>query len=140
MEQVKRSVCLWCHSRCRVAVHTNDGKLVKIEEDRTDPRVDQIIPATRGCARLNGAQEYVYHPNRLKFPLKRKGARGENKWERIPWEQALEEIAQKLKELAAKYGPETLMGTAGTDRSTSWAKMRFFNAFGSPNYAGAGLI
>jgi anaerobic selenocysteine-containing dehydrogenase len=114
--------------------------LIKIEEDRSDPRVDQILPATRGCARLLGAKEYVYHPDRLRFPLKRKGQRGENRWERISWDQALDEIAQKLKELRDKYGPETLMTTSGTDRSNAWTKMRFMNLFGSPNYTGSGVI
>ncbi|MBU2498175.1 MAG: molybdopterin-dependent oxidoreductase [Proteobacteria bacterium] len=140
MEQVKKAVCLWCHSRCRVLVHSENGKLIKIEEDRSDPRVDQIYPATRGCRRLAGAKEYVYHPDRVKFPLKRKGSRGGNKWERIPWEQALDEIAQKLKELRDEYGPETLMTTSGTDRSNAWTVMRFMNLFGSPNYTGQGAI
>ncbi len=140
MDQVKKAICQWCHSRCRVLVHSRDGKLVKIEEDRSDPRVDQILPATRGCARLLGAKEFVYHPDRLRFPLKRKGAKGENKWERISWDQALDEIAGKLGELKDRYGPETLMATSGTDRSNAWTEMRFMNAFGSPNYGGPGLI
>ena len=72
-EQVKRAICRWCHSQCRVVVHSENGKLVKIEEDRTDPRVDQIFPHTRGCARLAGAKEYIYHQDRVRFPLKRKG-------------------------------------------------------------------
>ncbi len=139
-EKVTRSICRWCHSQCRVAVHTDNGKLVKIEEDPTDPRVKQIYPATRGCVRLAGAKEYVYHPNRVRFPMRRVGERGENKWERITWKQAIDEIAEKLEKIKNQYGPETLMITSGTGRSTQWVWQRFANIFGSPNLAGQGQI
>ncbi len=93
-----------------------------------------------GCLRRNAAREYIYHPDRLKFPLKRVGERGENKWQRITWEQALDEIADKLKELKNKYGPETLFITQGTNRTTLWTAPRFINLFGSPNLVSQGTI
>jgi thiosulfate reductase/polysulfide reductase chain A len=139
-ETVRRALCRWCHSQCRVVVHSENGKLVKIEEDRTDPRVDHMLPRTRGCLRLAGAKEYIYHPDRVRFPLKRKGARGENKWEQISWEEALSDISSRLKELGDMYGPETLMMTYGTGRSTTWVLIRFLNLFGSPNLVGQATI
>ena len=139
-EQVKRAICRWCHAQCRVAVYSENGRLLRIEEDRTDPRVDVILPRTKGCQRLAGAKEYVYHPDRVRFPLKRKGERGENKWQQITWEDAFDEITNKLDELRDKYGPETLMITSGTGRSTHWARSRFANLFGTPNYVGQGAI
>jgi anaerobic selenocysteine-containing dehydrogenase len=93
-----------------------------------------------GCPRRAAAKEYLYHPDRLRFPLKRIGEKGENKWEEISWEQALDEIAAKLKELKDKYGPETLFLTHGTARSTSWTGPRFMNLFGSPNAVSPGTI
>lgn len=140
VEQRKRAICRWCHAQCRVAVHSANGRLVKIEEDPTDPRVDLILPRTRACPRLAAAKEYIYHPHRVRFPLKRMGERGDNKWERITWEQAVDEIADKLKLIRSNYGPESLMTTAGTGRTTMWAAPRFQNLFGSPNYAGQGAI
>ncbi len=139
-ETVTRAVCRWCHSNCRVAVHSDNGKLVRIEEDRTDPRVDQIFPRTRGCVRLAAAREYIYHPERLRFPLKRKGERGGDKWQQISWEEAVGDISSRLQALGEKYGPETLMLTYGTGRSTTWALMRFLNLFGSPNLVGQAMI
>jgi len=139
-EQVKRAICRWCHADCRVAVHSDNGRLVKIEEDRTDPRVDTILPHTRGCLRLAMAQEYIYHPDRVRFPLKRIGERGANKWARITWEQALDEIADKLEGIRRKYGPESLMATQGTARTTTWTGQRFMNLFGSPNTVSQGTI
>jgi anaerobic selenocysteine-containing dehydrogenase len=114
--------------------------LVRIEEDPTDPRVDNILPRTKGCPRLAGAKEYVYHPDRVRFPLKRVGERGENKWQRVTWNQALDEIADKLSGIKDRYGPESLVSTAGTGRTHYWARLRFFNLFGSPNHIGMGQI
>ena len=93
-----------------------------------------------GCPRRAGAKEFIYHPDRVRFPLKRVGERGGNKWERITWEQALDEIADKLKGITEKYGPESLMITSGTGRTTMWAQWRFLNLFGSPNSVGEGNV
>lgn len=139
-EKAKRAMCRWCHSQCRVAVYSENARLVKIEEDTTDPRVDMIFPRTRGCPRMLGAKEFIYHPDRVRFPLKREGERGENKWERITWEQALDEIAGKFRRIRDEYGPESLMITSGTGRTTMWPRIRFMNLFGSPNLVGQGTI
>ncbi len=139
-EQQTKAICRWCYGFCRVVVHSENGTLTKIEEDRSDPRVDMILPATRGCAKLNAAREYVYHPARVKFPLKRVGQRGENKWQKIGWEQALDEIAEKLREIKKVHGAEALAMTAGTGRTTMWSLARFNNLFGSPNFMGQGQI
>ena len=70
------------------------------------------------------------------------GERGENQWEQIPWDQALDEIAAKLAELKEKYGPETLAVHEGTYRSDMYAmRTRFLNLFGNPSNIGcAGTI
>jgi len=102
--QVKKALCRWCHNRCRVDVHVEDGKLKKMGEDRSDPRVDRIFPATKGCLRLNAAKQWFYHQDRLNYPLKRAGANSEGKWQQITWQQALDEIAARLGEIREKFG------------------------------------
>lgn len=139
-ELVRRAICRWCHECCRVAVHSIEGKLARIEEDHTDPRYDPAFQWTKACPRLAGAREYIYHPDRVRFPLKRAGERGENKWQQVSWEQALDEIAAKLDGIKEKYGPESLMITSGTGRTTMWSRIRFSNLFGSPNYVGQGSV
>ncbi len=139
-EKLTRSICRWCHSQCRVLVHSDNGRLVKTEEDRTDPRVDQIFPPTRACVRLAAAKEFIYHPDRLRFPLKRAGQKGENKWQTIGWPQALDEISSKLGEIVRRYGPESVATTSGTGRTTQWVWQRFLNVLGSPNVASQGTI
>lgn len=121
-------------------MHSENGKLMSIEEDITDPRREMILPRTKACPRLRAAREYIYHPQRVRFPLKRVGARGENHWEKISWERAFTEISERLAGIRDKFGPEGLMVTSGTGRTTLWPRLRFMNLFGSPNAVGQGTI
>jgi len=138
-EKVTRAVCEWCHNKCRVLVHVENGNLRKIEEDPTDPR-GSSLPRVEGCMRVRGAQEWMHHPDRLNFPLKRAGQRGEGKWQQISWEQCLDEIAGKLREITDKYGPEALAETTGTLRTRSDMQSRFYHILGSTNYGGNSRI
>jgi anaerobic selenocysteine-containing dehydrogenase len=139
-EEVKRAFCEMCHSRCRVVVHSKDGRLAKIEEDPSYPLVDAVFPPTRACLRLKGVKEEFYHPDRLKFPLKRIGEKGEGKWEQISWPKALDEIAERLKNIKGKYGAEAVAATGGTGHTHEQFLTRFLNLFGSPNFVGASTI
>jgi anaerobic selenocysteine-containing dehydrogenase len=84
--------------------------------------------------------DHIYHPQRLNYPLKRIGERGQGQWQRLTWEQALDEVAEKLADLKEQYGSETLAFTHGTKRTYHWDCRRFFNLFGSPNTCGANNI
>ena len=140
MKESKRVVCEMCHSRCRVVIHSENGRLVDIEEDRSFPLVDNISPPTKACLRLHGAKEFMYHPNRVNFPLKRVGDKGEGKWQRIPWQQALDEIAEKMGEIKNNYGAEAIASTDGTGRTRHQWIDRFHNLLGSPNHVGINTI
>jgi anaerobic selenocysteine-containing dehydrogenase len=99
-----------------------------------------IVPGTY-CVRPTLAKEYQESPFRLDYPMKRAGERGENRWEKIPWNQALDEVAEKLVNFRARYGAETLATSSGTGRGAwEFAKTRFMNLFGSPNRFGAVTI
>jgi anaerobic selenocysteine-containing dehydrogenase len=84
--------------------------------------------------------DHIYHPQRLNHPLKRVGKKGEGHWERVTWDQALDEVAEKLSKLKSQYGAETLAFTHGTKRTYHWDCRRFFNIFGSPNTCGVNTI
>ncbi|MEE8470071.1 MAG: molybdopterin-dependent oxidoreductase [Dehalococcoidia bacterium] len=89
--------------RCGILAHVRDGVLVKVEPaDFPDPRFRHI------CARALCSTKLVYHPDRLKYPLKRAGDRGEGKWQRISWDEALDIIATRLAEIREKHGYESL--------------------------------
>ena len=138
--EIKKAVCMWCHSHCKVDVIVTDGRLEKVVGATDDPRSEKMKQVVTACARVRAAAEYFYHPDRLKFPLKRAGERGEGKWEQISWEQALDEVAQKLDALKKQYGAETLASSSGTYRTHDEYRIRFLNLFGSPNNIGPGNI
>lgn len=133
--EIKKAICEWCHHRCKVAVEIRNGRLVKVEADMEHPWAQSLSRVVRACPRARAAAEWFYHPERLCFPLRRVGERGEGKWERISWEQALDEIADKLREVKDKYGAEAVAATTGTYRTRHEYAARFFNLFGSPNHA-----
>ncbi len=140
--QVKRAMC-YCPTHCRVAVNVKDGELISVDykkkkETLTAERWSTVVS---GCPRAVYAKDWFYHPLRLDYPLKRSGERGENKWQRISWKQAFDEIAQKLKELREKYGPETLVfNTIGEHNTCEIFRGRFQNLFGTPNYISSATI
>ncbi len=134
--EIKKAVCMWCHSHCPVSVYIKDGRLEKLEEPQGHPLSKPLRPVVRGCPRARGATDWLYHPERLKYPLKRAGERGEGKWQEISWEQALDEVTGGLKEIKECYGAEAVATIRGTGRTHDEYRARFFNLFGSPNYIG----
>jgi anaerobic selenocysteine-containing dehydrogenase len=117
-----------CHGTCGVLAHVRNGKVVKIEGDPDHP-----WNRGRLCARCLAMTQYVYHPDRLKHPLKRAGERGEGKWEKISWEEAFDLIEKKLDSIRKEYGPESVVFSMGTGRDISpWLCMLAY-AYGSPN-------
>lgn len=135
--EVKKTFC-WpspgCHCNCGLLVRVKDNKILSI---KGNPE----FPYNRGsvCAeRLPHFGKWLDHPDQLMVPLKRQGERGENRWERISWEQALDEIAAKLQTIKAEYGAESLSTIEGTYRSDFYAiRARFLNLFGNPANVGA---
>lgn len=139
-QEIKHSICMWCHNHCRVGVHLEDGKLIKVLEDEAHPHASSYKTVVRSCARARNAPEWFNHPDRLTYPLKRSGDRGENKWQKIPWKQAMDEIAAKLTETKEKYGVEAISSSSGTSRTHDEYRTRFFNILGSQNVVGQGTI
>ena len=86
-------------------VYSENGRLIKAEPDKTFPKWDTVFPPIEACIRQRGVKEYMYHPDRLNFPLKRVGEKGEGKWQKISWEQGLDEVAAKLTKIKDQYGP-----------------------------------
>ena len=140
MKEIKKVVCIQCHSGCRQAAEIEDGRLIRVGPDMDFPKAELFAPIVKGCPRANAIVDYFYHPGRLNYPLKRAGQRGENKWKKISWDQALDEIAEKMQALIGQYGPETIGSTAGTGRTTDEFRWRFLNLLGSPNMVGQGEI
>ena len=88
---VIKSTCKSCHGGCGVLVSVENGRITHIEGNPDS--------ATRGtmCAKGLASLQEVYNPNRIMYPMKRKGERGEGQWQRIRWEEAIATIASKMK-------------------------------------------
>ncbi|MBI2832320.1 MAG: molybdopterin-dependent oxidoreductase [Chloroflexi bacterium] len=117
-EEVITTVCS-CHcggAACIIKAYVKDGVITRLETD------DGPEPQIRACARGRSYRQRVYSPDRLKYPLRRVGARGEGKFERITWDEALENVARELKRVRDTYGPASiaLAGSAGDLTMLHW--------------------
>ena len=128
-KQRVRTICRSCgHGGCGVYVVVEDGKVVKIQPDKEHP-----VSKGYTCKKAYGSIELQYHPDRLLYPMRRAGARGEGKWERISWEEALTEVAGKLNQFKQESGAESVVFGHGTGRDFHRFVYRVANLFGTPN-------
>ena len=93
-----------CGGKCDIRAHVQDGVVTRVTTC-PDDQVDPQMPVMRACVRGRGYRQFVYHPDRLKYPMKRTGKRGEGKFERISWDEATTLIADNLRRITKKYGP-----------------------------------
>jgi anaerobic selenocysteine-containing dehydrogenase len=121
--------CTICYHSCGMNVLVEDGKIVKVEGLKDHPLSRGLL-----CPKGQRAIDLVYHPDRLKYPLKKVKGR----WERVTWDEALTEIAAKLLALKKESGPEALSIFSGSIGVENLEMMelaqRFKGAFGSPNF------
>ncbi len=111
-------------NHCSLRVHVRNGKALRLS-----PNPDFYIkPCLRGYSRIQG----TYDPDRIKYPFKRVGERGEGKWERISWDEALTMVAENLARIRDTSGPESVMFFSGAVLSQFPGQMisRFKSAFG----------
>lgn len=90
LKQEFRAVCRMCHGGCGTIVEMVDGVITKVTGDPDNPINFGALCSKAGVASI----ENVYHPDRLDYPLMRAGERGEGKWKRISWDEALNFIAR----------------------------------------------
>jgi anaerobic selenocysteine-containing dehydrogenase len=129
MPEIVRSACRMCHGVCQVLVHLDGDRVVKVTGDPESP-------VSRGyiCPKGSATPELLYHKDRVLHPLRRAGKRGENRWEQISWDDALDEMAQRLQSIREESGSEYVGMTQGTGRPYENIFNRFANAFGTPNF------
>jgi len=127
-DKVVPSFCELCFWKCGVLAHVRDGRVTKITGNPDHPLSRGML-----CPRGAGATGLLYDPDRLKKPLVRVRKRGEDVFEEVSWDTALDEVAENLLKIREKYGPEALAlfshGYGG-----SWFK-HLLKAYGSENIA-----
>lgn len=114
--------CAWsppgCHPvGCGLLLYTDDeGNLVKVEGDPDHP-----ITQGRLCPRCMDLKEFINHPDRLRYPMKRaREDRGKDTWERITWDEALDILETEVRRIWAEYGAETIALFKGTGRESTF--------------------
>lgn len=139
-EQITYNICpmAGCHEYCIIKVHTRDNKVVKVESAELPRDPEWRCICLKGLSSL----KLLYSPDRMRYPLKRTGERGEGKWQKISWDEALDFIASKMLKIRDKYGARAIRiiprgsSTVGTIQGASG--QRFANVWGSSTFAGKG--
>ncbi|MBI5115178.1 molybdopterin-dependent oxidoreductase [Candidatus Poribacteria bacterium] len=97
-----------CGGSCLLIAHVEDGVVKRITTDESlpdNPGVAQL----RACLKGRAYRQRLYHPDRLKHPLKRVGERGSGKFEQISWDEALDAVAENMLKIRDKHGPTAIM-------------------------------
>lgn len=128
--KIVRAVCPHdCPDTCALLVHVEDGKAVAVKGDADHPTTAGVL-----CTKVSRYTERTYHADRLLYPQKRVGKKGEGKFERISWEEALTTISEKLQAVASKDPlailPYSYAGTMGLLQGDGMAQ-RFFHKIGA---------
>ncbi|MFC1909499.1 molybdopterin-dependent oxidoreductase [Chloroflexota bacterium] len=113
-----------CGGTCVLKVHVKDGVITRFETD------DDEEPQMRACVKGRAYRQRVYDPDRLKYPMKRAGARGEGKFEKITWDEALDKVARELIRVRDAYGPSSILYTyASGDANQLHNRPQFHKVF-----------
>lgn len=137
-------------SLCIAKWRIKDGKAIAIETDDTinpnnaredlDQEIQQGMIQLRPCAMGHSWIEDIYDPKRIIYPMKRVGERGDGKYVRITWDEAIDTITKKLKEIKDKYGPNSIMASESAFETSAFPLGPWFQAgvcgYGSVSYGG----
>ncbi len=125
------TTCWECSANCGALATVKDGRVVAYAPNPEAPHSKGAF-----CIKgIRGAPGLTYNPNRLLYPHRRTGARGQGKWARISWDEALDEMADRLAAVREKFGPEAIVGaTSGANFSRSLIMALTLRSIGSPNW------
>ncbi len=129
--EVRKTFCDICspNTHCGINAYVKDGVVVKVEGTKEHPHSRGTL-----CAKGSASRQYIYHKDRIRTPLLRKGERGSGDFEPISWDDALNEISENLLKIKKESGPESVVFFVGF---TKWFRpflKRLAHSFGSPNY------
>lgn len=129
--QVKKTICDICNpvTHCGIDARVSRGRLVGVSGTKENPRNGGTL-----CLKGAASVEYVHNPDRLTTPLRRTGPRGSGSYEPVSWDEALDDIAARLRDIKAETGPESVVFYAGYPKWMRPFLNRLALNFGSPNY------
>ena len=129
--EVRKTICSICNplSHCGIDAYVRDGVVIKVEGTKENPHNQGTI-----CSKGAASRQYIYHPDRIRTPLIKKGDRDSGDFEPISWENALDIIADRLLGIKSESGPESVAFYAGYPKWMRPFLKRLAHSFGSPNY------
>ena len=129
--EVRKTICSICNplSHCGIDAYIKDGVVIKVEGSKENPHNQGTL-----CSKGAANRQYIYHPDRIRTPLLKKGARDSGEFEPVSWEDALDIIADRLLRTKETSGPESVAFYAGYPKWMRPFLKRFAHSFGSPNY------
>lgn len=139
-DKIVRTVCSPnCTGSCGINAYVKDGRLLKIEPaDFPDPRYKRI------CLKgISMAMQRIEHPNRIRYPMRRRGKRGGDQWERISWDEAFDYLAEKLTSVAERYGQQANSWISMTGNYGIMAQLlssRVANCLGGTAFTNLGIM
>ncbi|MEK7378188.1 MAG: molybdopterin-dependent oxidoreductase [Candidatus Binatota bacterium] len=129
----------WYQTACNYNIYVKDGVVLREEQAANyPPQNDPLAPDfnPRGCQKGSCYVHRIYDPTRIKYPMKRVGERGQGKWKRISWDEALTEVADAIIDTATKEGPSAIVQGGGTRvmniGSEGTGPTAFFIGLGAP--------
>ena len=135
--EVKHSWCYMCGPAkvfCSTLCYVKDGRWVSVEGN-PEAGNNWGYGCRSLCAKGNAAMQALYDPQRIEYPMRRVGERGEGKFERCTWDEALDDIATRLLDIKEQYGPEAFaLWSPQECKFVMQMGRRFLNVYGSPNY------
>jgi anaerobic selenocysteine-containing dehydrogenase len=128
--EVHNTICAICNpfSHCDIDAYVKDGKIIKVKGTKNN-----LHSGGTRCSKGAAGCEYIYHKDRIRTPLLRKGKKGTDDFIPVSWDEALDRTAEQLLKIKKESGPETVVFCAGY---TNWMRpllKRLTHSFSSPN-------
>ena len=125
--EIRRTTCGICTQNCGMNAYVKDGRIIKVEGTRENAATGGTL-----CAKGAAARQYVYHPDRIKTPLLRRGKAGT--LTPVSWDDAMQVFSDNLLQIKEETGPESVAFFCGYPKRLRLLLKRLTHGFGSPNY------
>src|SRR3972149_1188621 len=129
--EVRKTICSICNpfSHCGIDAYVKDGVVIRVEGSKGHPHNQGTL-----CSKGSASRQYIYHTDRIRTPLVRRGERGSDEFEAVSWEEALDTIAARLLKIKEESGPESVAFFAGYSKWMRPFLKRLAHSFGAPTY------
>jgi len=129
--EIHKTICSICNpmSHCGIDAHVRDGVVIKVEGTKENPHNGGTL-----CSKGAANRQYIYHKDRIRTPLLKKGGKESGEFEPVSWDEAMDLLTSRLLSIKEESGPESVVFYAGYPKWMRPFLKRLAHSFGSPNY------